>query len=78
MTKEQNETINKITKQQREIYSQKPKTIKVTCECGKRPDIKFAFLCYFCGLYFCQDCASDHFGDSKEKKDARSVFKKDC
>ena len=36
--------------------------IKVTCFCGKRINVYYhAYRCYFCGIYFCRECASRHF-----------------
>lgn len=74
MTKEQSITCDNILKQQSEIHKQNPKLVRVTCKCGKRPDIRYAFRCYYCGIYFCKVCAAKHFGDSEEKMQMRSIF----
>jgi predicted nucleic acid binding AN1-type Zn finger protein len=74
MTEKQENICDEIMNQQREIYKQIPKLVRVTCECGKRPDIRYAFRCYYCGIYFCKVCAGKHFGDSPEKQEMRSFF----
>lgn len=74
MTEEQSNACEKIIRQQKEIHVQAPKIVRVTCDCGKRPDIRCAFRCYYCGIYFCKACAGKHFGDSEEKKRMRSIF----
>ena len=48
------------------IYLQQEQIISihgtiVTCFCGKRISVYYAYRCFFCGLYFCRECASRHF-----------------
>ena len=43
------------------------KTGWVTCECTKRIPLRFAYRCYYCGQYYCDACASTHFGKSREE-----------
>jgi hypothetical protein len=40
------------------------RTIK--CTCGKKRALELAFRCLYCGVWFCADCAGEHFGDSRE------------
>lgn len=35
----------------------------VTCGCGRSIPVRFAYHCYFCGLWFCPACARVHFGE---------------
>jgi hypothetical protein len=35
----------------------------VTCGCGRTLPVRFAYRCYFCGLWFCPGCARLHFGE---------------
>lgn len=35
----------------------------VICPCGKKLALKMAFRCWFCGLCFCDECSSKHFGE---------------
>ena len=46
-----------------EIQNQGSRKIFVTCYCGKRVNIHFAYKCFYCGLWFCGECGQIHFGD---------------
>jgi len=35
----------------------------VTCPCGTRRNVRDMFQCFYCEVWFCQDCAEDHFGE---------------
>jgi hypothetical protein len=35
----------------------------VTCPCGNRRNVRSAFRCFYCEVWFCPDCAEDHFED---------------
>lgn len=36
---------------------------KINCGgCGKLAVIWAQFRCFHCGIYYCQNCAKDHFG----------------
>ena len=37
------------------------KQLLMTCLCGKKIPIMFAYRCYECGIFFCPRCASEHF-----------------
>lgn len=34
----------------------------VTCPCGRTLALFSAFKCYHCGIWFCKECAKEHFG----------------
>jgi len=34
---------------------------KIDCQCKKVVSINQMFKCLYCGIYFCQSCASEHF-----------------
>ena len=35
--------------------------IKIHCPCGKRVSVYYhAYRCFYCGVYFCRDCAKRH------------------
>ena len=34
---------------------------RVTCECGRNVSIRFAYRCFYCGMWFCHACARKHF-----------------
>ena len=40
---------------------------KVTCECGLTAPLRFLFRCLYCGAWFCQTCAENHFNKSREQ-----------
>lgn len=35
----------------------------VTCGCGRTVPVRFAYRCFFCGIWFCRPCAEAHFGE---------------
>lgn len=34
----------------------------VTCPCGSRRNVRSLFQCLYCEVWFCRECAEDHFG----------------
>lgn len=59
-----------IRRQGREILEQidgkRGNAPRVTCQCGKRPSTLMAYRCLYCGVWFCKECATEHF-DAQEK-----------
>ena len=53
-----------FSKQHRKLNLQKVMGITVTCGCGKNIRLINAFKCFFCGLWFCHQCAKKHFSRS--------------
>lgn len=44
----------------------------IICKCGQLRDLKLAFKCLYCGLWFCQHCAEIHFGQTlKEYEESK-------
>lgn len=39
----------------------------VTCDCGRRVRLILAYRCYYCGIFFCEECAAKHFGGRRPK-----------
>lgn len=39
----------------------------VTCGCGLRLPLRFAYRCLYCGEFYCQSCAEEHFGKTREE-----------
>ena len=35
--------------------------MSVTCPCGYELDVRQAYKCLFCGIWFCETCAHRHF-----------------
>lgn len=33
----------------------------VTCPCGSRRNVRSMFQCYYCEVWFCKECAGEHF-----------------
>ena len=33
--------------------------------CGREVSIEYAYRCYYCGFYFCERCAAEHFGKTR-------------
>ena len=46
---------------------------KVRCSCGKLIHVKDAYRCYYCDKYFCEVCAPEHFGMTREQYEAGKV-----
>lgn len=38
------------------------KYIKIRCGCNKFISWMFMYKCLYCGVWFCKDCAEQHFG----------------
>lgn len=38
------------------------KFTKIRCGCNKLVGWKFMYRCLYCGIWFCKDCAEQHFG----------------
>jgi hypothetical protein len=36
--------------------------ITVKCGCHKKVKVLYAHRCLYCGIYYCPDCAQEHFG----------------
>ena len=43
------------------------RVVYVTCPCGHRTPLWYAYKCAQCGAYFCKDCARRHFGMDRAK-----------
>lgn len=40
----------------------------VTCKCGKvTGPVWKLYRCYYCGIFFCDRCAAEHFGQTREE-----------
>jgi len=60
----------KIRRQLEELYDQEqgpcgPAVIRITCPCGERIPLMEAYRCLFCGIWFCKDCAEEHFTEGE-------------
>jgi len=36
--------------------------VTVKCGCNKKVKVLYAHRCLYCGIYYCRDCAQEHFG----------------
>lgn len=52
-------TLRAIGNQSRELGGTE---LTVTCPCGARRNVRSAFRCFYCGVWFCSSCAEEHFG----------------
>lgn len=43
---------------------------RVTCACGLKMPLRFAYRCLYCGEFYCQKCAEIHFGKTRAEYDA--------
>ena len=62
-TEEETEGMKFLGRQWREIISTDPQ--EVTCGCGHKIPLRYAYKCLYCGIYFCWRCAEVHFGKTK-------------
>lgn len=63
------ETLAHVNKQLREIKRFDP--VKLTCGCGRRMLLHRATRCLYCGVFFCQQCAEIHFGQTIKERNIR-------
>jgi len=40
---------------------------RITCGCGTRMRQHQAYKCFYCGVFFCEKCAAEHFGKTKDE-----------
>jgi len=40
----------------------------VTCPCGLRKSVTLQYRCLYCGIWFCDVCAGEHFGQSYDDR----------
>ena len=45
----------------------------VTCGCGLKLPLRFAYRCLYCGQWYCQTCAEQHFGKTREQYNSEKV-----
>ena len=38
--------------------------VTVKCGCHKKVKVLYAHRCLYCGIYYCRECAQEHFGYS--------------
>ena len=38
----------------------------VTCPCGTRRNVRDVYQCLYCEVWFCKNCAKEHFGDRSQ------------
>lgn len=43
---------------------------KVTCACSRTLPLRFAYRCLYCGQFYCQKCAEEHFGKTRKEYDS--------
>lgn len=65
------ETSEELEQTQRKASAQLMEAVHgdpVTCSCGKvsAPCYKL-YRCYYCGVWFCDSCAAEHFGKTREE-----------
>ncbi len=37
--------------------------VTVKCGCHKKVKVLYAHRCLYCGIYYCRNCAQEHFGN---------------
>lgn len=57
-----------VAKQFKEAMFHEGQSVQsVTCECGCNMPLRFAYECLYCGQFYCQSCAEEHFGETREE-----------
>jgi predicted nucleic acid binding AN1-type Zn finger protein len=69
---EWNQTLNLVKNQTKEIVkatsaNESASTTIVTCPCGWRRSLTLLYKCLYCKVYFCHQCAEQHFGQTVEE-----------
>lgn len=59
--------INRVAAQRREAKA----GLLVTCACDRTQHYMWMYRCYYCGECYCELCAPDHFGGTREEYKAR-------
>ena len=54
----------------RKQFEQAKGPTQVTCGCGRTNPIRFMYRCLYCGEFYCQPCAEEHFGKTREQYNA--------
>lgn len=80
---ERNRQLNTIKDQHTELYKQSRdgKEIllaTVTCPCGRCRGINRAVRCLYCDIWYCEQCAEEHFGETREAYRARNPVETDA
>ena len=50
-----------LRQQLREVHKPPLAEPDVSCPCGKTKPMHLMYRCFFCGLWWCRDCAKRHF-----------------
>ena len=45
----------------------------VTCPCGRCRGITHAVRCLYCKIWYCETCAEEHFGQTREEYRAKNL-----
>lgn len=40
-------------------------THRIVCPCGRDRAIEHSYKCLYCGVWFCESCAEEHFGETR-------------
>ena len=63
---------NIIADQRRELVRQSEAgkrfmLVTVTCPCGRERGTTHAVRCLYCNIWYCETCAEDHFGQTRDE-----------
>jgi hypothetical protein len=59
-----------VSKQFREAsYHEGEWLQQVTCSCGFKMPLRFAYKCLYCNEFYCGTCAEMHFGKTRKQYD---------
>lgn len=73
---EHDETVKRLKEQKRIAAKQlkaaiNGENVKCFCEKVTSPPWKL-YKCYYCGIFFCERCAAEHFGETREEHNERN------
>ena len=50
-----------------DLLSQTVRVATLTCPCGRERALVKMYRCLYCKVWFCEQCAEDHFGKTVEQ-----------
>ena len=64
--------VNLVYKQTKETVDQEARGVTVrlatvTCPCDRKRSLMHMYKCLYCSVWFCKECAEEHFGKTVEQ-----------
>lgn len=68
-----NKILKQVRKQTEETVAQSTagivgRLMTITCPCGRERGIMKMYQCLYCGIWYCEWCAEEHFGKTRQER----------